>query len=333
MPTDLATIAARQLGLLTRVQALDHGCSAAMIRSRVRRGIWLPAAAGVYRVAGAPVTWTTGVLAACLATGGVASHRTAAVLHRVDGFRPGRVEITVGRGSPGSRVGTGGVTVHRSRDLDLAGTVRVDGVPTTDPARLAVDLGAVIPADRFDRAVDDLVGRRLLSWEDALAALLAHARRGRNGVGALRALLEARSGADVPESALERAFLRVLANHRVPEPVLQHEIVDGAGFVARVDAAYPEARVAVELDGLRWHLPADRFEDDHRKRARLAAAGWTVLAFTWPMLMGHPGGVVDAVRSVLGRNGAPAERSHDPERAGQGVTTRRPSRPPLRSAS
>ena len=62
--------------------------------------------------------------------------------------------------------------------------------------------------------------------------------------------------------------------------------------------------VAIELDVVRWHLPSHTFEADHRKRARLQAAGWTVLAFTWRMLMDEPGAVVRAIRSVLGRQGA-----------------------------
>jgi very-short-patch-repair endonuclease len=54
------------------------------------------------------------------------------------------------------------------------------------------------------------------------------------------------------------------------------------------------------LDGVRWHLPAQRFEKDHAKRARLQAAGWTVLAYTWRMVIDDPSAVIRSLRSVLG---------------------------------
>jgi very-short-patch-repair endonuclease len=303
MTPDLSTLASRQLGLVTRAQAATHGYSAAMVRARLRRGRWL-LAPDVFLVSGSPVTWPTKVLAACLATGGMASHRSAAALHDVEGFRPGRVEISVARGAPGSRVAVPEVTVHRSGDLEGCRPVMVGRVPTTGAARLAVDLGAVVPRWRHERAVDDLIARRLLTWDDAVDALLAHARRGRRGVGALRELIERRGGDDVPASVLERAFVRLLRRRGLPEPVLQHEILDQHGFAARVDIAYVTERVAIELDGLRWHLPAQTFEADHRKRARLTAAGWTVLAFTWRMVTDDPDGVVASLRSVLGRERA-----------------------------
>src|SRR5690606_2475630 len=82
----LAQLARRQRALLTRAQATSVGYSAAMVRSRLRSGRWQEVAPDVFLLAGAPMDWPTHVLAACLATGGVASHRTAAVLLGVDGF-------------------------------------------------------------------------------------------------------------------------------------------------------------------------------------------------------------------------------------------------------
>jgi very-short-patch-repair endonuclease len=56
-------------------------------------------------------------------------------------------------------------------------------------------------------------------------------------------------------------------------------VFDGAGFVARVDFAYPDLRIAIEYDGL-WHSERQAFLDDRRRLNRLVAAGWVVLHVT-----------------------------------------------------
>jgi hypothetical protein len=292
----LADCARRQHGLFTSAQARGLGFTPAMTRTRRERGRWRALAPGVLIVNGTPVTWHAKVLAACLSTGGVASHRTAAVLHDVRGFQPGAVELTVSRPH---RLRDREATVHRSKDLSHCEPVTIERIPTTSVTRLVVDLGAVVPFPRYEAAVDDLIGRRLLTWDDAVVILAAHSRQGRNGCGPLRSLLTERYGEHLPESVLERTFLRLLRHHGIAEPVPQHEIHDRRGFVARVDFAYPNRGVAIELDSIRYHLDATTFERDHDKRARLTAAGWTVLAFTWRMVIEDAHGVTTAVRRVI----------------------------------
>ncbi len=62
-------------------------------------------------------------------------------------------------------------------------------------------------------------------------------------------------------------------------PVAQYRVHDRYGFVARVDLAYPEARLAIEYDGL-WHAERRAFLDDRRRLNRLDAAGWLVVHVT-----------------------------------------------------
>ena len=85
----VAMLAARQQGLVTTRQANAAGFSNASIHHRVESGIWSRVDHGVLRVSGAPFTWRTRLLACCLASGGVASHRSAAVIHGLDDFRAG----------------------------------------------------------------------------------------------------------------------------------------------------------------------------------------------------------------------------------------------------
>lgn len=292
-------IAARQHGLITRRQALDVGFTADSIQSRRRSGRWVTVEVGVYRLRGVPATWKSRVLALCLALDGIASHRTAAALQRVEGFPPNLVEVSVPRGRSVPRHG---VVIHESTDLHLFEPEMVDGIPTTPVARLAVDLGAVVSFARFDRAVGDLVREKRVTWQELLGQLFRHSRKGRNGVGILRSLLEERYGEDVGESELERAFLRELRRRGLDEPAAQHVVSDGDGFIARVDFAYVSLRIAMELDGRRYHGESV-FEADRDKRDRLVAAGWVVLEITWRMLFDHPEQVFRRIERTI------AERS------------------------
>jgi hypothetical protein len=278
----IAALARRQRGVFTTTQAIELGLTPGEVRHRGQTGRWIRVIPGVHTVAGTTYDWYTNVMVACLATGGAASHRTAAVLHDVIDFKQGKPEVTVVRSR---RVRLDLARVHQSTDLDRTHITRVDGIPTTTPMRLAMDLGAVVPFTVYERSVDDLIARKLLKWEDMPEALCRLSRRGRPGLGPARKLVTARYGDDVPESLLERAFLALVRGAGLPDPEAQVEIADAAGFIARADFAYPDQRVAIELDGRRHHLHADAFERDRAKRNRLQLLGWQVLAYTWDQVI------------------------------------------------
>ena len=59
----------------------------------------------------------------------------------------------------------------------------------------------------------------------------------------------------------------------------------------RLDRAWSEVKLAVELDGARYHTsPEDRRRDLARDTA-LAALGWVVLRFTYAEVLRDPEGV------------------------------------------
>ena len=87
-----------QHGVITRQQALGAGVAEHEIRALLRRGLWVKVHAGVYREVVARPTWRAALVAACLAHGAVASHRTAARLHGLQGFDRTKLEITVVHG-------------------------------------------------------------------------------------------------------------------------------------------------------------------------------------------------------------------------------------------
>jgi very-short-patch-repair endonuclease len=293
----VAWLATRQHGLITAEQVSALPALRPIARRRVSTGRWVKVAEGVYRIGGAQVTVESQVLAAVLAggDGAVASHRTAGLLWGLDGCRPGMPEVTVPRGR---RYRPAGVRVHQSTDLHLVRPVLRNGIPTTPPARTLLDLGAVVPLGRVHLALDDARRRRLVTWDDLLATLVAHARRGRGGVAKLRAILDEHFGeVAVTDSGFERLVVARLVQAGLPTPMLQHEVVvDGRTF--RLDLAYPDRRVAIELDGS-VHLRRDVWEADHARQNALVLAGWVVLRFTWRDYLERAPFLVAEVRRAL----------------------------------
>jgi very-short-patch-repair endonuclease len=58
--------------------------------------------------------------------------------------------------------------------------------------------------------------------------------------------------------------------------------------VVHLDAAVPELRVAIELDGAAFHGSAEDRERDTRRDVALAALGWVVLRFSYRRLATEP---------------------------------------------
>lgn len=78
-------------------------------------------------------------------------------------------------------------------------------------------------------------------------------------------------GWPVPAVGTERRVARLLAGWHVVAPVLQHQVGR-----YRLDFAWPEWRVALEVDGWHHDRPEQLIRDAQRQR-RLARDGWLVL--------------------------------------------------------
>ena len=206
-------------------------------------------------------------MAACLIAGApaVLSHRAAAVLFGVSGFRPGALDVTV----PPARSNRNALaTVHRSVVPASQRALR-DRIPVTRPARLLVDLARVVPPSALVEAVDDVLCRRLVSL-DRLVGISGAPK-------VLRQILEAWDGDGEPDTLAEMRVVRELLDQGLPPPVRQQWVPEAA---ARVDLAYPDHLVAIELDSFRWHAGRRPFDADRARHNRLLAAGWRVIRAT-----------------------------------------------------
>ena len=147
----IAAVAATQYGVVTRGQAHEVGLTDRQIRLRLENGRWERLALHTFRIAGAP-SWRQRLMAACLAAGprAAASHRSAAALHRFDGFTPGIVEITVPHGRRDFRMT--GVIVHSSSNWCDDDVGIVAGIPVSTPERTLCTLAAVVRSPGRERA-------------------------------------------------------------------------------------------------------------------------------------------------------------------------------------
>jgi hypothetical protein len=99
------------------------------------------------------------------------------------------------------------------------------------------------------------------------------------GPGSARARTVASLADGRAESPQETRLRLLMLRGGLPAPVPQFSVrVDGR-FVARVDFAWPDRKVAVEYDGL-WHAEEGQFARDRQRLNRLHAAGWRVVFVT-----------------------------------------------------
>lgn len=170
----------------------------------------------------------------------------------------------------------------------------VDAIPVTAPARTLIDLAGCVDSNVLEEALDDALRRRLVT----VARVRWHQRElgARAGCKTLTGLLDARATTTrAPESVFETKLLRVLRAAGLPPPAVQYRVGN-----YRLDFAYPDARIAIEADGFRFHSSRRQWDRDRARRYALTAMGWTLLPVTWTQLHERPEEVVEAVRGLLG---------------------------------
>jgi hypothetical protein len=306
-PVDLviARLSVRQHGLVTRVQLLKVGLSQRQIDRRLSMGQLLVVHPGVYRVPSVKPSFEQAVLAACLASGGVASHRAAARLFKLRGFERNReVEVCVDSARAPQ---LNGVVAHRSKGLERTW---IGVVPVTMPAEVLLQVAAVAPL-RLQGAVNDMLCRALTTLPGLVRFLQRRAARGRNGTEFLRDAVAEQIRAGAPtESWLEDRLLEFVRARGYPEPVRQLRL-RLPGRRVRLDLAWPECRLDLEGDGRLFHTsPADRRRDAVRDEAMHEIA-WVVERVTWLQLVEEPEAVDARLRRwfvpLIGETRSPSE--------------------------
>ena len=289
------SFASRHHGLISRPAASKLGISRAAWYRAIASGQFEQLYPSVARVPGTPSTFEQRSLAAVWATGpdAMTSHRTSASLWDVD--RPEDDPLDVMIASRRRHSLPEGVVIHRPRDLlDLRPVIR-RGVPTTNPMRMLLDLGAVDPESVFD-AMITVMSTKAASPSAIRSALVRHSRRGRSGTTSLRKALERWLGEQLPpDSMLEAVMSDLIRNYGLP-PMQFHPIV--AGY--EVDFLVQGTNIIVECDGWATHgLDRDQFEFDRIRDADLTAEGFVTARATWRQLTNQPAKAAARIQRVI----------------------------------
>lgn len=136
---------------MSRAQLRRGGITDASVADLVSRGDLVQVHDGVYRTVDTVLSPRRGLLAACLAIGGVvaASHRAALWLWDLSDPLP-CVEVSTPAAVPSP---PDDVAVHVRDDLDIAAVTVHRGVPVTTPRRTLRDVYDLIDADLHEVAV------------------------------------------------------------------------------------------------------------------------------------------------------------------------------------
>jgi hypothetical protein len=277
--------------------ARAHGIS----RSRTRAGDLIRPHQGVRSPAGVdlPFGHRCAALETRLPARAAFSHATAARLHALP--LPSSLEdddtfdVIVPRGARAPRLKR--VRGHHStlgeKDIDERTHVRA-----TTPERTFCDLASMLTLAQLVAVGDVLLSRGGAAARRALtAAVAAHpARKHRRRLCRALELLDARS-----ESPKESELRVLLIEAGFPVPEVNHVVVDGAqAFVARVDLAYPDLKIAIEYEGDQHRTDKAQWRKDLTRRRRLEALGWIYLPVTQADLS-DPVALLADLRTALAR--------------------------------
>lgn len=282
-------LAEMQAGAISRTQMLAVGAASSTISRRVLDGRLRLELPGVYVVPGAPDSLAQRHWIALLAVGpgAVLSFETAARIHRLSAVAvEGPTVITV-RHSGWQRLP--GIAVHQLNDVAVEHVAKIDGMPVTTLERTIVDLAAVWRRGRMRLAIEDAVAAKRTTDAAIGAVLRSVARRGKPGVRNLTGLLDERGpGKAPPASQLERDFFGLVRWSPLPEPHRQYPLPRCDGVRNVSDAAWPEVKLIVEVDGRRWHQRLADMKRDRDRDMQAAAAGWQVVRLLHEHVVGAP---------------------------------------------
>lgn len=295
----MRALSANQHALFTTAQARELGLTAAQLETGSRRGRWERYLfRGVWAIAGVGDWPARRLMAGTLAVGdsAYAARRGGAWLWGlVDELRA--VEVAVPRGRA-PRIP--GLVVHRSSDLDRTQLTERLRIPTTSPLRVMVDAGAVMPVAQVRDMLDRGRALKLFTPVAALAELERVARKGRTGVGALRAVLDevGVTGSHKP-SVLESKMRRLIKRAGLPDPIC--EMVAGPHGEYRLDFPFPDALLDIEADGWDVHSSFDASHLDTTRQNKLTGEGYGFLRYDWTHVTREADATVREIRAVYFR--------------------------------
>ncbi|MEV3989389.1 hypothetical protein AB0J57_10785 [Streptomyces sp. NPDC049837] len=305
MKRDLTALA--QGGVLLTARALEAGWPKRRLHRRLRTEGWTHVRQGAWAAPGRAVNWEIEARAVQLQRPRlVCSHRTAAILHRIELLRsthggPEPAEFTDPH-TDGSSWRGPGRRVHRLPLTDADCTVR-RGLRVTTPARTVGDLMRRGPRDDALVCADSALARRvvhgvrrppLLGQED-LRAELSSGRRGGAAAREWLALTDPASGS--PAETIARLRMHDAGLH----PESQPQFRTPEGRRVQPDFLFRKQGLVVEIEGYAYHGTREAHARDIQRFNDLMACPGVrhILRFTAADVFHRPHHVIATIHQAL----------------------------------
>ncbi|QIQ04648.1 hypothetical protein [Streptomyces liangshanensis] len=222
----------------------------------------------------------------------VLTGESALALYGVPGATTHRAAVLV----PATRSLRNTAYVHVRRTSRWPPTLLVDGIPCVRPVRAASDFAAHERSpDRVRAILTATVQKTSCHPEDLRAEL--HASRALRNPAARTVLDDLRAGTRSIAEARARDTLR---HTNLPHPLWNPTLLTPKGtFLARPDAYWPHAGVALEVDSEEYHLGIAEYRTTLRRRLRLEAHGVDVISAAPALIRDHPQELLAALTTKL----------------------------------
>lgn len=276
----IEALAARQHGVVSRSQLLEVGVSSSSIARRVRSGYLTSLHAGVYRVG--PLEGPRLAEMAAVLAGGPSALLSHGSALRVWGLAAGASKFPLHLTVIGRRdLRRPGLVTHRVVSLRDDERSRLEGVPITSPLRTLVDAAGTLGSRELARAMAVAERRGLVGPREF--AVMQERYRGHRGMVLLRSLVDGAIARTFTRSEAEERCLALLREAGLPPP---HTNVPVGPY--ELALFWPDANVAVEVDGWAHHGGRPHFENDRRKDNWLRGRGIDVVRLTWRQITREP---------------------------------------------
>ncbi|CAN5531626.1 DUF559 domain-containing protein [soil metagenome] len=270
--------------------------SSRAIDRRLQSGEWSRLLPSVYALRGSPVTFMRRIVAAYkwAGDGALMSHSTSARLLGLDGVDIARIEVSTPR-----RLRSPRVVVHQRRTVGIP-SLCVKGVRATGADQTLLDLARVITLENLELALDSALRLGLTRFDRVKRFFDTFAGERIPGTGALGEMLRLREPCPRPHhSVLEVEFRQLTRNEDLPNAASQFPVELRPGLTVHLDFAYPDEKLAIEIDSVRWHSGVRAIRWDNERQNLLVALGWRVLRFEWNDVVYRPAVVAAQILEAL----------------------------------
>jgi hypothetical protein len=247
----VAELAAAQHRAFTRKQAAELNFDHRRITTAKHEGWLIEPRPGVLALNDGRPNWEQRLSIVLLASGGraVASHRTAARLHDLDGFnKAGNATLEVSVTNDIRFIPGISAVVHHVHALEACDITTVRGLRCVRRERALAELGSVVnDVQMVRRALDGI------PWEG-----------------------------QVPATWFEELLALCLDDPALPPMKLQHPIADDNGvIVARPDIAFPSVMLGLEAHSREFHWGEIAQRLDEERDIAAALCGWELTYLGW----------------------------------------------------